>query len=683
MILPAALIAAVMVILMPLPAMAIDVLLIANITLAVVVLLTSINVKTPMEFSVFPSLLLTATLGRLVLNVATTRRILTSGHEGIEAAGGVIQGFGQFVSSDNIVVGGVIFLIIIVIQFVVITKGSTRISEVAARFMLDSLPGRQMAIDADLNNGAIDQEQAQQRRAEVAHESDFYGSMDGASKFVRGDAIAALIITGINIAGGLAIGIWHGMSVPHAANTFTKLTIGDGLASQIPSFLIAVSAGLLITRSNRDTEFSLDFVGQLIARPQVLITAGLFVLALVFTKLPLIPLLTVGGSCLGLAFVLQRKASEQNELPEDVQEAEPQTTNTVRIEDYLAIDPLEIEVGIDLIPLADPTTGGDLLQRINRVRQSIAAELGIILPKVRIRDNLNLEPNQYRLRIYNNSVAESSIEIGQLYAICDTISVLEQLSGIDGFDPASGRLAKWIDPDDQELAQSLGCFVQPPAAVVANHLAALSRRHADWILTRDATKHLVNEVKKTSPAVVDELIPDQFRLADVQTVLQMLLREGVSIRQLGIILETLGNHADISRQYVKLVELVRQRLAANVCAKFSDENSRLHALIPSAELTETLEQKSFWGTNQIRIELSREQIDTIIEQFEIETERHSAAGIAPIVLSNPAIRPALRQILAERMPGLVVMSTDEVTSDVSVNQIGMIELLDADFNEAC
>ncbi len=671
-----------MVLLVPLPVVLIDLLLIANITLAVIVLLTTLNIKTPLEFSVFPSMLLAATLGRLVINVATTRQILSHGHEGVAAAGGVIQGFGQFVSADNIIVGAVIFLVILVIQFVVITKGSTRISEVAARFLLDSLPGKQMAIDAELSSGNITAEQASEKRDQLAHESDFYGAMDGASKYVRGDAIAALVITAINIVGGLLIGIMQGMPISDATATFTKLTIGDGLASQIPSFLIAIAAGMLITRTNRKSDFSLDFVTQLVSRPQVLAVAGGFVCLLIFTNLPMMPSLVIGSCCMGLAFLVSRQSSHESSSA-DESESTIEEQPTVRIEDYLAVDPMEIEVGIDLIPLADPSAGGDLLDRINRIRQSIATELGIILPKVRVRDNLALDGTNYKIRIFNNPIAEGTIFPDKLFAIASGSASLDAIEGQMTVDPLSGRSAKWIDPLQHDMAKQEGCQISVPAAVLASHLATVSRRSADLILTREATGHLINEVKRKSPTIVEELIPNQFRLADVQNVLQTLLRESISIRHLEIILESLGDLArqDLSR--VELIESVRQKLAPQISSTFADRQSNLNVLQFSAELEELLTDHFEWIDEQLKSTLPASERELIISQIEMESQNITESGIAPVVLVSPANRPTVRALIAESMPGLVILSTSELTPDINVVPLTTVQLTAAGFSDAC
>ncbi|RIK72192.1 MAG: EscV/YscV/HrcV family type III secretion system export apparatus protein, partial [Planctomycetota bacterium] len=586
LVLPLAIIASVLVILVPLPPALLDVFLAGNIAVSVLVLLTTIYVRMPLEFSIFPTVLLATTLARLVLNIATTRLILThAARGGEEAVGGVITAFANFVAGDgNIVVGLIIFVIIIVIQFVVITKGATRISEVAARFALDGMPGKQMAIDADLNAGIIDEREAQRRREEITQQADFYGAMDGASKFVRGDAIAGILITIINILGGLAIGVGqHGLAIADAAELFTRLTIGDGLVSQVPAFLVSLAAGLLVTRSTQKSNLPQLFLAQIFSRPQALAVTGGFLAILVSTDLPRTPLLILGSACLGISRILtQGEAKKKQAAAKD--QAAPKPPAEERIEDYLAVDPMEIEVGVGLIRLADPKRGGDLLERIQRVRQSVAGEIGIIMPKVRIRDNMRLEPNEYRIKIADMPIAHDRVEPGMLLAI-DSGLTSGPIDGIPTRDPAFGADAKWIHPGRKDEAEMLGFTVAEPGAVIATHMTEVCRRHADEILTRDATKHLVDELKATQPTVVGELIPGVLSLAEVQAVLQLLLREQVSIRQLGLILETLGDYGPRTKDPILLAEYVRHRLARQICTRYRDAEGRLHviALDPAME----------------------------------------------------------------------------------------------------
>ncbi|MCG8447955.1 MAG: flagellar biosynthesis protein FlhA, partial [Pirellulales bacterium] len=586
LILPVAIIASVLVIMVPLPPALMDVLLAGNITIAVIVLLTTIYVRSPLEFSIFPSLLLATTLARLVLNVATTRLILTrAATDGHAAAGGVITAFADFVAGDGkIVVGLIIFIIIVVIQFVVITKGATRISEVAARFALDGMPGKQMAIDADLNAGIIDEHEALSRREEITRQADFYGAMDGASKFVRGDAIAGIVITVINIVGGLITGMAeHGMPLVEAGSLFTQLTIGDGLVSQVPAFLISLAAGLLVTRSTQKSNLPQEFISQLFSRPQAMAVAGGFLAVLIGTDLPRTPLMVLCAGCLGMSHLLTKKET-QRLAEESTAENQKQPAAEKRIEDYLTVDPMEVEVGVGLIRLVDPKRGGDLLKRVQRVRQSVASEIGIIMPKVRIRDNMRLEPKEYRIKIADMPIAQDSLEPGRLLAI-DSGMTTGQVDGIATKDPTFGTDARWIAPALQDQAKMFGYTVVEPGAVLATHLTEVCRRHADEILTRDATKHLIDELKSTQPAVVDELIPNAMSLAEVQGVLQMLLREQVSIKQLALVLETLGDYASRTKDPILLTEYVRHRLARQICTRYRDSENRLHvvAIDPAME----------------------------------------------------------------------------------------------------
>ncbi|MCE9546210.1 MAG: flagellar biosynthesis protein FlhA [Planctomycetia bacterium] len=668
LVLPLGIMASVLVILVPLPPHLLDVLLSANITVAVVVLLTTIYVRTPLEFSIFPTVLLATTLARLVLNVATTRLILTQAQtQGLWAAGGVVKGFGEFVAGDKVIVGLVIFAILVVIQFVVITKGATRISEVAARFALDGMPGRQMAIDADLNAGLIDQQEAQRRRQEVAQQADFFGAMDGASKFVRGDAVAGILITLVNIVGGLAIGVLQaGLSVTDAGSLYTKLTIGDGLVTQIPALLISLSAGLLVTRSSRSTDLPREFMSQLFSRPQVLVVAAGFLSTLIFTSLPRVPLTLLGLSCVGLAWFLSKRQKAEIAATAAQQKAVPKAKDDERIENFLAVDPMEIEVGLGLVRLADPPRGGDLLARIQRLRQTIAAEVGILVPKVRIRDNMALDKNRYRIKIANAVVAEGTIYPGQWLAT-DAGGVAERIAGRAGRDPITQAPAVWIDATERRRAESLGYATAEAAAVLAAHLTDTIRLCADEILTRDATRHLLEELKRSQPAVIDELIPGLLKLSDVQQVLQILLREQVSIRQLGVILEALGDHAAQTKDPAQLAEFARQRLARALTNQHRGPDGVLRVAIlhPSLEDRIAAVASREVGTEPREGEAI---VDMVIRS--VAPQVH--AGTAPVVLVNPRIRAALKKLLQRSAPRLAVLSYDDVTRDTPVESTVLI-----------
>jgi flagellar biosynthesis protein FlhA len=672
LILPVGMIASVLVIMVPLPSELLDVLLAVNISVSVIMLLTTIYVRTPLEFSIFPSLLLATTLGRLVLNVATTRLILTRAPtHGLLAAGGVVKSFGEFVAGDAIVVGLIIFVIIVVIQFVVITKGATRISEVAARFALDGMPGRQMAIDADLNAGIIDEREAQRRRLEVTQQADFFGAMDGASKFVRGDAIAGIVITLINIVGGLFIGVFeNGMTVSEAAEVFTKLTIGDGLVSQVPAFLISLAAGLLVTRSSSEVNLPSEFLGQLFSRPQALAVTAAFVGLLIFTDLPRIPLTAVSGGCIALAVSLTRRKRELQTAEAAKAKAEEQKPPEDRIESYLAVDPMEVEIGVELIRLADPKRGGDLLERIQRVRQNVAADIGIILPKVRIRDNVRLDQNQYRIKIADMPVADGAVMSRMLLAI-DSGLTTGQIKGQATKDPAFGTPAVWIAPASREQAELYNYTVVEPPAVIATHLTEVVRKHADELLTRDATKHLINELKATSPAVVEELIPGLMKLAEVQQILQMLLREGVPIRQLSPILETLGDYAARTKDPVLLTEFVRHRLARTICTRYRDAQSCLYVVTLDPAMEDRIRAGIDHNERGLFIRMSPPAVEATCRQIAKEVEKLTRANHLPIVLVSPQIRAGLKQMTQPHMPQLIVLSYNEITRDTRIESVGL------------
>ena len=673
LVLPIAIIGSVLVIIMPLPPGLMSVLLIANITVAVIILLTTVYVRTPLEFNIFPTLLLATTLFRLVLNVATTRLILTRAEsDGLLAAGRVILSFGEFVAGDKIVVGLIIFTIIVLIQFVVITKGATRISEVAARFSLDGMPGKQMAIDADLNAGIIDEHEAQRRREEITMQADFFGAMDGASKFVRGDAIAGIVITLINIVGGLFIGVFEaGMGIGEAAKLFTTLTIGDGLVSQIPAFLISLAAGLLVTRSSRSTNLPREFLKQLFSRPQAMVVAGGFLCVLILTSLPKIPLLLMAGGCFVLANMLSRQTAKDKAVTEAREKSKAAKPHEERIEDYLTVDPMEVEIGVGLIRLADPKRGGDLLERIQRVRQNVAADIGIILPKVRIRDNMRLEQDQYRIKIADMPVAEGTAYPNMLLAM-DSGMTSGKVPGMSTTDPAFGTPAVWIEQAVRDQAEMFGYTVVEPGSVIATHLTETVRQHADEILTRDASKHLVDELQKTSPAVVDELIPGVMKLAEVQQILQMLLREGVPIRQFGTILETLGDYAGRCKDPVLLTEYVRHRLARAICTRYRGKEDCLHVATLDPAMEDRIRAGFDHNEKGLFIRMSPQAVEATCRQIASGMEKLTVANHSPILLVSPQIRAALKQMTTPHLPRLIVLSYNEITRDTKIESVTMV-----------
>jgi flagellar biosynthesis protein FlhA len=676
LILPVAIIACVGVILVPLPAGLMDILLAFNITVSVIVLLTTIYIRTPLEFSIFPTLLVATTLGRLVLNVATTRLILTRADtDSLGAAGGVIQAFGEFVAGDRLEVGIVIFIIIVLIQFLVITKGATRVSEVAARFALDGMPGRQMAIDADLNSGIIDEVEAQRRREAITSQADFFGAMDGASKFVRGDAIAGILITLINIAGGLYIGYYYaGFTLGESLALFTKLTIGDGLVSQVPAFLISLAAALLVTRSSQKTNLPAEFLTQLFSHPQALAVAGAFVGLLVFTQLPTLPMLFLGGGCLGLAMLVNRQQTAQVTRAEQARQAaeiEKHKPAEKKPEDYLDVDPMRIEIGGGLLPLADPRRGGDLMEKITGVRSILASEMGILLPKVRLKDKLSLPETVYEIQIAGNMVARGEVYPDRLLAI-DVGHCTGSLIGFETQEPAANRPAVWITPDMKMQADLYGYQTATPSMVVATHLQETARKHADELLTRESTKQLVDQLKSASPTVVDELIPNLMKLSEVQMVLQMLLREDIPIRQLGLIMETLGDYAPKIKDPIFLCEYVRNRLARTICHRFSDSLGQLHVITMDPAMEDRIAAGFELTERGIIVRMSPQAIEITCQQIAGQLQKLQATGHRPILLVSPRIRPALRHISQAHLPDLRILSHSEITLQTNTVSVGVV-----------
>lgn len=676
LVLPMGIIGCLVVILVPLPPALMDLLLAGNITIGVIVLLTTVYVATPLEFSIFPSLLLATTLARLVLNVATTRLILTGAEDrGMHAAGGVIQSFGEFVAGDRIEVGLIIFVIIVLIQFIVITKGATRISEVAARFALDGMPGRQMAIDADLNAGLIDEKQAQSRRQEISSQADFYGAMDGASKFVRGDAIAGIVITIVNVIGGLYIGVVQvGMPWGDAAALFTKLTIGDGLVSQVPALLISLAAGLLVTRSAQSANLPVQFLQQLLGNSKALYVAGGFLMLLIVTNLPAVPMATLGAGCIGLAVVMNRQTSRDNQEESERVEAERVAATAPaekRVEDFLAVDPMEMSIGLGLLSLADPGRGGDLMQRITGVRNAIATDIGIVLPKVRVRDEMSLGEYEYEIRIAGNQIARATVIPDRLLAI-DSGQTTGVIEGEPTRDPTFGEPAVWIEPIRREQAAIYGYTTVEPGAVLATHLQEIAKRHADELLSRDATKHLIDELKEVAPTVIDELIPGLMKVSDVQQVLQLLLREDVPIRQLGIILETLGDFAGRTKDPTWLCEYVRHRLARTISTRYRDAQARLHVLALDPNMEDRIAAGIEHSERGLFVRMSPQAVDLTCEKIQEAVKKLITAGHPPVVLVSPRIRPGLRQITASAMPRLRVLSYNEITQDTKIESYGVV-----------
>jgi flagellar biosynthesis protein FlhA len=675
---PILLCASVLVIVAPLPAMLLDLLLAANITVSVLILLATMTVRRPLEFSVFPAILLATTLVRLVLNVASTRLILSRGaFEGELAAGGVIRAFGDFVAGGQVLIGLVIFAIIVAIQFLVITKGATRISEVAARFALDGMAGRQTSIDADLNAGAITPQEARAKREELAQYADFYGAMDGASKFVRGDAIAGLLITLINIVGGLAIGVLqYGMDIGQAYEVFTKLTIGDGLVTQVPAFLVSLAAGLIVTRGSTDSQLSTDVVTQLFRQPETLGIAACFLVGLSFTGLPAVPLLGLATLCGVLAW---SNSGKQNTTQPSIAPTTAEKSHTdTKFDEQLTIHPLELELGFGLIRLVNSSQGGDLLDRVNRLRQKLVQEQGLILPSVHIRDNMRLKQFQYRIKLRDVPVAQGEAFPDRCLAV-DTGDTTGTLPGIRGIDPAFGHPGIWIDPSDREQALQFGYRIVEATPVLIAHLNETIRRHGDELLSQQQVHELLQRLKAHSPRVVEDVVPNLLTVSQVHQVLMNLLREHVSIRPLETILETLAAHASKIQDSTLLTEFVRVGLRRNICQQYRDTKNVLRSVTLDprledwllADLKQTDKSPAHLKTS---LRLAPPIADALTQTLDTELAALIAAGHHPVILCSSPLRPGLRQLLAPLLPSVVCLSLNEITADTRVQIQGRVSL---------
>ncbi len=674
LLMPGLFVMSILVIIAPLPPVVLDVLLAGNITLAVVILLTTIYVSKPLDFSVFPSLLLGTTLARLVLNVASTRLILTRANiDGTSAAGEVIEAFGEFVAGGQLVVGIILFVILVVIQFVVITKGSSRISEVAARFALDGMPGKQMAIDADLNAGAITQEVAKARRLEITQQADFYGAMDGAGKFVRGDAIAGIIITLINVLGGIIIGMFmHGMPFEEAIKVYTTLTIGDGLVSQVPAFLISLASGLLVTRSSSESNLSKETLGQLFRHSETLFVSSAFVGAMAFTGLPMMPLLSL-SMALAVAGYFLRASQEKGKL----QKAQAETQEAAaakpqpRPEDHLGVEPLEVELGFGLIRLADPASNGDLLDRVTRVRNKIAQELGLVLPKIRIRDNVRLEQNEYQIKLKDTPIAWGAVYPTGLMAI-DTGLTTGRIPGMDARDPAFDRPAVWIEPSQNERAQLLGYSVVEPAAVIVTHLTEIVRSYADELLSRQQVHQLIDTLKAKAPKLLEDLVPDVLKIGVIHQVLANLLRERIPIKDLETILETLGDYIDRTKDIAILTEYVRHSLSRTICQQYRDSQRTLHVVTLEPAVEDTLSAGIEFTERGMLVKLSPQIVESFTQELAKQLEKLVQFGRPPVLLCGPQLRAGVRQMTSSTLPRLAVISLNEITRDTAVEPHGVI-----------
>jgi len=665
----------VLLLIIPLPPVLLDVLLSISIMLAVTALLITLYTEDTLSFSSFPSLLLFVTVFRLGLNIASTRMILAEGQ-----AGDIIKTFGLFVSGGNQLVGLVIFILLTIINFVVITKGSGRVAEVAARFTLDAMPGKQMSIDADLNAGIIDENEAKLRREKIAAEADFYGSMDGASKFVRGDAIAGIIITVVNILGGFTIGmVLNGMSWKEAVETYMTLSVGDGLVTQVPALLISVGAGIIVTRASSKENLGAAFHQQLFNNPRVLFITAIIVLLLSFVPgMPMMVMLPISGTIMLYSWALWKKCKQElagfdagMTMTADGGAADDVVDKSDDVEKVLFIDPMEIELGYGLIPLVDPQQGGDLLARITVIRRQIASELGIVVPPIRIRDNMVLESEIYVIKIKGLEVAQGSLQLDSFLAM-NPGHVDQTIPGIETIEPAFGLPATWISATQKENAEMYGYTVVDTLSVLATHLTEVIHNHAHELLNRQEVSRLIDNAKPYASAVIEELIPNQLTLGHVLRVLQNLLRERLPIRDIVSILEILANNASTTTDAEVLTEYVRQGLARTISKQCTSDDGALHVITldPKVEqmMTESIQKNEFGARLLLRPATTKKVLEALGGFIEEAVNR----GVQPTVLTATPIRPHLKQLVSRSLPRIPVLSINEVVSDVEIQALGMV-----------
>ncbi len=664
-----AVIAILAILVLPLPPRLLDFMLAFNITLSLIILLVTMYLVKPLDFSVFPGMLLIVTLFRLALNVATTRLILGQAY-----AGEVITSFGNFVVGGNYIVGFIIFAILVIIQFVVITKGAGRIAEVAARFTLDAMPGKQMAIDADLNAGLLTEDDARKRRQEISREADFYGAMDGASKFVRGDAIAGILITLINVLGGILIGvIQRGMSVNEALTTYTLLSVGDGLVTQIPALIVSTAAGIIVTRAASESNLGKDMTRQLTFQPRaIMIAAGILMTFGIVPGMPTLPFMFLGGitGMIGYtAMQSQKRQIAKAEITEEKKEIPPPE----RMEEYLKVDPMEVEIGYALIPLVDASRGNDLLDRIAMIRRQIASDLGLLVPPIRIRDNIQLKPNQYQIKIRGHKIALSELYPGQFLAI-DPGYVTEPIEGIEIEEPAFGLRAKWIGENIKSLAERRGYTVVEPSAVLATHLTELIKSNASELLTRQETANLIENVKKDHKSLVDEVIPALVNLGVVQKVLQNLLDERIPIRDLPLILETLADYAPSSKDPDILSEYVRHNLGRTITQMYLNSVGGLTVMTLDPDLENKISSGVQSTKHGLVLVLPPDLAQQIYDAIKRAVEEMQAQGYSPILLVSPNVRLVFRRFIKHVAPALSVISYNELLPEIEVESIKIVRL---------
>jgi flagellar biosynthesis protein FlhA len=660
----------ILMIVIPLPSELLDILLTLNISLSIVIFLITMYIKEPLEFSVFPTMLLITTLFRLSLNFSSTRLILGEGD-----AGEVIYAFGNFVTGDNIVVGVIMFLILVIVQFMVITKGSERVAEVAARFTLDAMPGKQMAIDADLNSGLINEQQARERRKKIQREADFYGAMDGASKFIKGDAIAGIIIVIINISAGFFIGMLQmGLPAGEAADVFMRLTIGDGLVSQVPALFISIASGMVVTRAASDSNLGTDILRQLLSQPKILYFASALLLILAFTGLPPAPNIMLAAALAFVGYTLQKTLKEAE--IEDEMKAQDVEVEEIRkpenVMTLLQVDPIELEFGYGIIPLADANQGGDLLDRVVMIRRQCALDLGMIVPVIRLRDNIQLRPNEYIVKIKGIEVAKGELMFDHYLAMNPGTADME-MEGIKTIEPAFGLPAVWVSEDQKERAEMLGYTVVDPPSIVATHLTEVVKAHAHELLGRQDVQKLVDNIKESYPALVDDVVPKMLSIGEMQKVLANLLKENVSIRDMVTIMETLADYAPMTKDPDMLTEYVRQALRRSITKRFIMQNKAKVITLDAG-----LEQNIMDSVQQTEygayLNLDPHTVQEIYNSLSKEIQKFTNIGEQPLVLASPVVRIYFKKLTEQVAPGLTVLSYNELDPSVEVQSIGVVRI---------
>ncbi len=665
-------IAILMVMILPIPTFLLDVLLSFSIAISIIILLMSMYVLKPLQFSVFPSILLMVTLLRLSLNVASTRLILLHGSEGTSAAGQVIQSFGTFVVGGNYVVGLIVFLVLVLINFVVITKGATRVAEVSARFTLDAMPGKQMSIDADLNAGLISDTDARRRRVEIEQEANFYGAMDGASKFVRGDAIAGILIVLINIIGGLIIGVLQmDMPVVEAARNYTLLTVGDGLVTQVPALIVSTAAGILVTRTATSAELGDEVKSQVFTQPRAIATAA--IMLFVFALIPGMPKISFVLVAAIIGFVAYRvvKSLARKKIEEEAQEKEV-ALPAEPVDVIAPLDAMGLEVGYTLIPLVDATQGGELLQRIKALRRQLATEMGFIMPAIHIRDNLKLKPDQYSVLLKGVEVAGGSVMMGH-HLVISTDDKAMKIKGIATKEPAFGLPAMWVTDKEKDAIMAKGYVVVDPATVMTTHLTELTKVYADELLGRQEVQSLVDNLEQLYPRVVKEIVPKVVPINLLHRVLQRLLRERISIRDLLTIIETMGEYVVMTKNADILTGYVRQALSRAITRQYQDKDGNITVMIMSPDIEDKISRSISHTEHESFVSPDPTLVKKMVSSLQKMVSAFTSSGLQPIVLCSPNTRIHFRKILEKFFPNVVILAHNEISREANVKSMGMVE----------